>query len=150
MKEMVEFLEGHRHSLLFAGVLGRQAGLPIPANPLLLPADALADLGGVSLAGIIAFSVISFLLADLAWYGAGRRWAGRTLHFLCGTAQDPASYVGKIPKTFRRHGVKSFLSYKFSIGLDAIAAGDCISDPFRLTACGRAVGQNPCKEQWSK
>lgn len=126
MKEMVEFLERHGYWLLFAGVLGRQACLPVPANPLLLPAGALAGLERLSLAGVIAFSVNSFLLADLAWYGAGRRWGGRTLHFLCGMTQDPASSVGKIAKTFRRHGVKSLLFPRFIIGLDAIAAGDCI------------------------
>ena len=43
MKEMVEFLERHGYWLLFAGVLGRQACLPVPANPLLLPAGALSS-----------------------------------------------------------------------------------------------------------
>jgi membrane protein DedA with SNARE-associated domain len=122
MKEMVEFLERHGYWLLFASVLGRQACLPVPASLLLLAAGALAGLGRLSFAGIIALSVIAFLLADLTWYGAGRRWGHRSLHFLCGAAQDPGSRAGKIAKTFSRHGVKSLLFSKFIIGLDAVAA----------------------------
>jgi membrane protein DedA with SNARE-associated domain/rhodanese-related sulfurtransferase len=122
MKETVEFLAKHGYWILFAGVLGRQACLPVPANLLLLAAGALAGLGTLNLAGIIALSVTAFLLADLAWYGAGRRWGSKTLHFFCGAAQDPRSCVGKMTKSFSRHGVKSLLFSKFIIGLDAVAA----------------------------
>lgn len=122
MKEMVEFLAKHGYWLLFAGVLGRQACLPVPANLLLLAAGALAGLGRLSLVGIILFSVIAFLLTDLTWYGAGRRWGSRTLHFFCGGTQDPRSCVDKIGKTFSRYGVKLLLVSKFIIGLDAVAA----------------------------
>ena len=122
MKEMVEFLAKHGYWLLFAGVLGRQACLPVPANLLLFAAGALAGLGRLSLAGILAFSVIAFLLTDLTWYGAGRRWGSRTLHFFCGAAQDSRSCVDQIGKIFSRYGVKLLLVSKFIIGLDAVAA----------------------------
>ena len=122
MKEMIEFLAKHGYWLLFVSVLGRQACLPVPANLLLLAGGALAGLGRLSVAGAIAFSVTAFLLADLAWYRAGRKWGSRALHFVCGPTRDPSASISKIAKTFSRHGVKSLLISKFIPGLDAVAA----------------------------
>src|SRR6201987_2303172 len=89
MKQLIEFLEGHGYWVLFASVVGRQACLPVPANLLLLAAGALAGQGKLSFVNIVAVSVIAFLLADHAWYEAGRRWGGKTLHFICGSTRDP-------------------------------------------------------------
>jgi membrane protein DedA with SNARE-associated domain/rhodanese-related sulfurtransferase len=122
MKQMVEFLAKHGYWVLFVSVLGRQACLPLPANLLLLAAGALAGLGKLNLAGIIVFAVAAFLLADTAWYGAGRTWGGRTLEFICGAAADPCTCLGKIAKQFSRHGVRLLLVSKFIIGVDAVAA----------------------------
>ena len=122
MKQMVEFLAQHGYWVLFVSVLGRQACLPVPANLLLVAAGALAGLGKLNLAGIIVFPVAAFLLADTAWYGAGRTWGGRTLEFVCGAAADPSACVGKIAGKFSRHGVRLLLVSKFIIGVDAVAA----------------------------
>jgi membrane protein DedA with SNARE-associated domain/rhodanese-related sulfurtransferase len=122
MKEMVEFLAKHGYWLLFIAVLGRQACLPVPALLLLLAAGALAGLGTLSFTGIIACSVIAFLVADLTWYAAGRRWGSRTLQFVCGFMPDPTVRLDKIAKTFDRYGARSLLVSKFIVGLDAVAA----------------------------
>ncbi len=122
MKQMVEFLAQHGYWVLFVSVLGRQACLPVPANLLLVAAGALAGLGKLNLAGIMVFPVAAFLLADTAWYGAGRRWGGRTLEFVCGAAGDPCACVDKIAGKFSRHGVRLLLVSKFIIGVDAVAA----------------------------
>jgi membrane protein DedA with SNARE-associated domain/rhodanese-related sulfurtransferase len=119
---MVEFLARHGYWLLFVSVLGRQACLPVPANLLLVAAGALAGLGKLNLAGIIVFPVTAFLLADMAWYAAGRRWGGRTLEFICGATRDPSACVGMISARFSRHGVRLLLVSKFIIGMDAVAA----------------------------
>jgi membrane protein DedA with SNARE-associated domain/rhodanese-related sulfurtransferase len=89
---------------------------------LLLAAGALAGLGKLNLAGIIVFAVAAFLLADTAWYGAGRTWGGRALEFVCGAAADPSACVGRIAGRFSRHGVRLLLVSKFIIGVDAVAA----------------------------
>jgi membrane protein DedA with SNARE-associated domain/rhodanese-related sulfurtransferase len=122
MKRMVEFLATQGYWLLFVSVLCRQACLPVPANLLLVAAGALAGLGKLSLAAIIVFTVAAFLLADMAWYLAGRRWGGRTLEFVCGATRDPSACVGKISARFSRHGVRLLLVSKFIIGVDAVAA----------------------------
>jgi len=122
MNETVHFLERHGYWLLAGAVLGRQACLPIPANLLLVAAGALAHSGKLSLAAILTLSVITFVLADLGWYGAGRRWGERTLHFLGGLSRDPGSLVHRATAIFARHGVRTLLVSKFVIGLDAVAA----------------------------
>jgi membrane protein DedA with SNARE-associated domain/rhodanese-related sulfurtransferase len=122
MKHMVEFLARHGYWLLFVAVVCRQACLPVPANLLLVAAGALAGLGKLNLAAIMIVSVAAFLLADMAWYAAGRSWGGRTLEFVCGATRDPGACVGKISANFSRHGVRLLLVSKFLFGVDAVAA----------------------------
>ena len=122
MKETVEFLAHHGYWTLAAAVLGRQACLPVPANLLLIAAGALAHNGELYLAPIVASAVLTFILADLAWYEAGRRWGERTLHLLCGFSPDPAAAARKATTLFARHGVRTLLVSKFVVGVDAVAA----------------------------
>ncbi len=122
MNETVHFLERHGYWLLAGAVAGRQACLPIPANLFLVAAGALARSGKLSLAVILGMSVITFVVADLGWYEAGRQWGERTLHFLGGLSRDPGSLVHRASASFARHGVKTLLVSKFVIGLDAVAA----------------------------
>lgn len=122
MKQMIEVLARDGYWLLFVAVLGRQACVPVPANLLLLAAGALAGLGRMNFVGIVTISLAAFLLADLAWYEAGRRWGSRTLSFVCGATRNSTSREEKLTATFDRHGAKSLLISKFVIGLDAIAA----------------------------
>jgi membrane protein DedA with SNARE-associated domain/rhodanese-related sulfurtransferase len=122
MNETVEFLARYGYWLLVGAVLGRQACLPIPANLFLVAAGALASAGRLSLSVAVSLSIATFLLADLAWYEAGRRLGDRILHFLCGLSRDPGSCVNRASGIFARHGVQTLLFSKFVIGLDAVAA----------------------------
>jgi membrane protein DedA with SNARE-associated domain/rhodanese-related sulfurtransferase len=121
MHETVQFLERHGYWLLVGAVLGRQACLPIPANLLLLAAGALARSGSLSLSRAVGFAVMTFLVADLAWYEAGHRFGDRILHCLCSLSGNPASCVHKATGVFARHGVRTLLVSKFVVGLDAVA-----------------------------
>jgi membrane protein DedA with SNARE-associated domain/rhodanese-related sulfurtransferase len=122
MNETVQFLARHGYWLLFGAVLGRQACLPVPANLFLLAAGALARSGRLSLSGTLGLSVVTFLLADLAWYDAGRRFGDRVLHFLCGLSRNPGSCVHRATDAFANHRVRTLLVSKFVVGLDALSA----------------------------
>jgi membrane protein DedA with SNARE-associated domain/rhodanese-related sulfurtransferase len=122
MHETVQFLERHDYWVLVGAILGRQACLPIPANLLLVAAGALARSGRLTLSGIFAVSVLTFLCADLAWYEAGRRLGDRMLHFACGLSRNPGSCVHKANDAFSKRGVRTLLFSKFVVGLDAVAA----------------------------
>jgi len=122
MNETVQFVAHHGYWLLVGAVLGRQACLPIPANLVLIAAGSLARSGRLSLSGIIGTSVVTFLLADLAWFETGRRFENRILHFLCGLSRDPGSCVRRATTSFASHGVRTLIISKFVVGLDAVAA----------------------------
>ena len=125
MNEIVQFLAQHGYWLVVGAVLGRQACLPIPANLVLVAAGALAHLGKLNLSGAIGLAVLSFLLADLIWYEAGRRLGDRILHCVCSFSKDPGSCVDQATGVFGKHGVRTLLFSKFVIGLDAVAAPQC-------------------------
>jgi membrane protein DedA with SNARE-associated domain/rhodanese-related sulfurtransferase len=122
LNKTVQFLAHHGYWLLVAAVLGRQACLPVPTNLLLVAAGALAHMGKLHLEMIVVSAVLTFILADLAWYGAGRRWGERTLHLLGGLARDPSALVHRATAVFNRHGVRTLLISKFVVGVDAVAA----------------------------
>ncbi|HME09809.1 MAG TPA: rhodanese-like domain-containing protein [Bryobacteraceae bacterium] len=122
MNETVQFLEQHGYWLLIGAVLGRQACLPIPANLFLVAAGALARSGKASVLAILGLSVMTFLVADLAWFEAGRRFGDKILHFVCGLSGEPVACVNKATGAFHRHGVRSLLVSKFILGVDAVAA----------------------------
>ncbi len=137
MSATLQFLTLHSYWVLFGAVLARQACLPVPANLVLVAAGAMAHSGRLSLSAAISLSVIGFLLADLVWYEAGRRFGHRILHFLCGFSRNPESCVHEGTSIFARHGVRTLLVSKFVVGLDAVAvplAGTAGISPMRFLA----------------
>lgn len=122
MNGMSELLERHGYWVLFASVVGGQGCLPVPANLLLLAAGALAGQRRLNPAAILACSVAAFILADLAWFEAGRRWGTKLLHFFCRASQDPHSCVETLVKNFSNRAPRSLVISKFVFGLDAVAS----------------------------
>jgi membrane protein DedA with SNARE-associated domain/rhodanese-related sulfurtransferase len=122
VNETVHFIARHGYWLLVLAVLGKQACLPIPTTLFVLAAGALAHSGGLNVAVVIGISVITFLLADLAWYEAGRRSGDRILRFVCGLSRDPEACVDRATAALAGHGLWTLLASKFVLGLDAIAA----------------------------
>jgi membrane protein DedA with SNARE-associated domain/rhodanese-related sulfurtransferase len=137
VSETLHFIEQHGYWLIICAILARQACLPVPANLFLVAAGALARSGRLSLSGTVGLSVVAFMVADFAWYAAGRRYGDRILHFVCGLSGDPESCVSKASSTFARHGVRTLLVSKFVIGLDAVAvplAGAALVPPMDFLA----------------
>jgi len=121
MNESMEFLARHDYWLLVSAVLGRQACLPIPTALFLVAAGALSRAGRLSLSGTVGIAVVTFLVADLAWYQAGRRFGDRVLHFLCRLSRDPGSCAHRATSAFGIYGLWTLLVSKFVVGLDAMA-----------------------------
>src|SRR5580704_12689306 len=116
MNETVHFIARYGYWLLALAVLGKQACLPIPTSLFVLAAGALARSGGLSVPVIVGVSVITFLVADLAWYETGRRLGDRILHFVCGFSRDPEARVNRATAAFAGHGLKALLASKFVWG----------------------------------
>lgn len=106
---------------VFALVLIEQLGLPLPTFPVLIVAGAWAAQGGPSLAAIAIAAVGACLLADLAWYGAGRRYGSRVLRTMCRLSLEPDSCVADTEHLFARFGARVLTVAKFVPGLGAVS-----------------------------
>ena len=121
MTELTTLLAQHGLLVLFANVLLTQAGVPVPAIPLLMVAGALVHEGQLSLAAVMAVAVIAALLGDLPWYAAGRMAGHRVLRLLCRVAIEPDSCVMQTENTFERWGARSLVVAKFVPGFATVA-----------------------------
>jgi membrane protein DedA with SNARE-associated domain len=121
MDTLTPLLAEHGLALVFANVWLAQAGLPLPAVPLLVVAGALGMQGQISLTGLLAVAVIASLIGDIPWYWAGRRYGHRVLRTLCRVAVEPDSCVKQTETIFERWGGKSLMVAKFVPGFSTIA-----------------------------
>lgn len=141
MHDLLEFLTENGYAVVFLWVLAGQAGVPVPAGPLLLAAGALAGAGELSLALLLVLTVVASLLADGVWFLLGRRHGGRVLALLCRISLEPDSCVRKTQLAFATRGVSTLLFGKFVPGLGLVApplAGMSRMSAARFTAFGGA------------
>ncbi|HEY4931756.1 MAG TPA: VTT domain-containing protein [Terriglobales bacterium] len=121
MDETLQFVVQHGYLLLFFWVLFEQAGLPIPATPLLLAAGALAGQHQLSFALVVIVAATGSLVSDTFWYFFGKRKGPVVLNFLCRIALEPDSCVRRTESTFTRFGLQTLLICKFVPGLNTAA-----------------------------
>lgn len=121
MIEFMQFLIEYGYLVIFVWVALDQAGLPLPAVPLLLAAGALAGIGELSLVLIILTAIIAAVPVDLFWYWLGRIRGGKVLNLLCSISLEPDYCVRNTEHTFDRLGVFSLLIAKFVPGMQTLA-----------------------------
>jgi len=121
MGETLQFVVQHGYLLLFFWVLMEQAGLPIPATPLLLAAGALAGQHQLNFALVVLVAATGSLFSDSFWYFFGKRKGPIVLNFLCKIALEPDSCVRRTESTFTRFGLQTLLICKFVPGLNTAA-----------------------------
>jgi len=105
---------------VFALVLIEQAGLPLPTYPVLIVAGAWSAQGGPALWLIALMAVAACILADAAWYAAGRRIGSRVLRAMCRLSLEPDSCVADTESLFARYGTRVLMVAKFIPGLGAV------------------------------
>jgi membrane protein DedA with SNARE-associated domain/rhodanese-related sulfurtransferase len=105
---------------ILVAVFARQMWLPVPAVLFLMMAGALGESGKLSLPAIILTGVVGCLLADFAWFQAGRRWGSRILRILCGFSADRRYCAKRARDVFARWGLRTLLIAKFIPGLDGV------------------------------
>ncbi len=114
-------LIAHGVPLVGLNVLLQQLGLPIPAVPTMMIAGALAVAGKLDFAQAFAISVAASLIADLAWFWAGRRYGYPVLRGLCRISLSPDTCVRQTEGIFERWGFFSVLVSKFIPGFSTVA-----------------------------
>jgi membrane protein DedA with SNARE-associated domain len=122
MSDLIGFVVRHGPPVLFGWVLVDQAGVPLPAVPLLLVIGALAGAGRLSLFWAIGAAVAGCLAADLLWYTFGRRRGAGVLGILCRITLEPDSCVRRVEELFVAYQLRSLLIAKFLPGLNPLAA----------------------------
>jgi membrane protein DedA with SNARE-associated domain/rhodanese-related sulfurtransferase len=106
---------------VFVNVLLEQLGFPVPAVPTLVVAGAVAASGKLSAPTLYAIAVAACVIADSAWYSAGRLYGSRVMRLLCQISLSPDSCVSQTLSAFERWGPKALLFAKFVPGLALIA-----------------------------
>ena len=118
MHEIIDFLVQHGYLVLFAWVFAEQAGLPLPAIPVLLGAGVLVGMEHMSAGWALLGSVIACVAADLLWYALGRRRGAKVLNWLCRISLEPDSCVRRAEDVFAKYGSRTLLVTKFIPGLN--------------------------------
>jgi len=119
--EMMELLVRWGLALVFASVLVEQSGLPLPAPPILVAAGALAQEGAMRPELLLAVAIAAALIADHAWFLAGR-WRGRhLLARICRLSLSPDTCVRRTDDLIARHGAAVLLVAKFIPGVSAVS-----------------------------
>ena len=121
MEEITGLLAQYGLALVFANVLLAQAGVPLPAVPLLVVAGAFVAHGQLPLVPLVAVAIAASLLGDVPWYIAGRRYGYRILHTLCRIAIEPDSCVKQTENILERWGAPSLMVAKFIPGFSTVA-----------------------------
>lgn len=121
METVFELFAQYGLLAVFAVVLVKQLGAPLPAMPVLLLAGAAAATNGVFAVKSLAVATVASLLADFVWFYAGRYFGRRVLTLLCQISISPDSCVRKNELSFARRGMATLVIAKFVPGLSTLA-----------------------------
>jgi membrane protein DedA with SNARE-associated domain len=122
MDSVYEMLTAYGLWIVFINVLAAKLGAPLPAVPTLVLTGALAAGGALSAPALLAVATLGAILADTAWYLAGRRFGMRVLRVLCSISLSPDSCVRQTESIYARYGATSLIASKFVPGLSTVAA----------------------------
>ena len=121
MRDPLALVTEYGLALVFANVLVEQIGIPLPALPTLIVSGALVAEGRLSGAAVLAVAVVACVIADGAWYIAGRLYGVRILRLLCRISLSPDSCVRQTENQFERWGVLGLVFGKFIPGISTVA-----------------------------
>ncbi len=121
METIFAFFSPYGLLTVFGVVLMKQLGAPVPASAILLLAGAAAADDEVIAVEALVVATAASMLADFAWFYAGRRFGRGVLALLCRISISPDSCVRKSELGFARHGAATLVIAKFVPGLDTLA-----------------------------
>jgi membrane protein DedA with SNARE-associated domain/rhodanese-related sulfurtransferase len=113
-------IPGITYPMILMAVFANQLCLPIPTVLFLITAGALVASGSLNLVTVILAGVVGCLLADYAWFLAGRWWGHRVVRALCTFSMDGQHCAVRARRLFARRGLPSLMFAKFVPGLDGL------------------------------
>jgi len=117
--------------VLFVWAFAVQAGMPLPAVPILVGAGTLSGSGQMNLALAIVAAMAATVGADMLWYSLGRYFGTRVLATLCRFSLDPDSLIREAKERFVAHRARYLILAKFLPGVNPLAAGLAGAVPIR-------------------
>lgn len=121
MEETLRFLAEYGLVILTVVLFLDQLAVPVPPEPFLLGAGALAAEHRLDplLAGALALAAAQ--AGNAIWYVLGRVKGTRILRVLCSLSLEPDSCVRRMEDSFTKYGTKSLLIAKFIPGLNTVS-----------------------------
>jgi membrane protein DedA with SNARE-associated domain len=116
MNDTTQFLTGCGGLTVFAVVFADQAGVPVPAPPVLLAAGALAAVGKLDATLAVGMAAAAAILADLLWFCLGRKGGGRALPAVSRWARSRHISLANAKTAVARHGLWTLTAAKFLPG----------------------------------
>jgi len=121
VEALLHVIEVYGLWVVFFCVLLDQGGLPIPAYPPIIVTAAIATDLDQPLWPVLAVATVAAILADLLWYGAGKRFGAALLRQMCRLSLSPDSCVGLTRRIYARWGAPSLIISKYVPGFAAVA-----------------------------
>lgn len=118
---LLEAMREHGLALEFLFAFASQAGLPIPAEPAMILAGALAGPGSWRPEAAWICATLAALLADHAWYVAGRYRGRSLLGLVCRISLSPDTCVRNADDLLQRLGGSVLVLAKLVPGVAAVA-----------------------------
>jgi membrane protein DedA with SNARE-associated domain len=116
MNDTTQFLTDFGGLAVFAVVFADQAGLPIPAPPVLLAAGASVAAGKLDPTLAVGMTVLAAMLADSLWFCLGRKGGGRALPVVSRWARSRTISFANAKTAVSRHGLWTLTAAKFLPG----------------------------------
>jgi len=135
-------LTEYGYLIVLVWVFVDQAGLPIPAIPVLFAAGVLAGSGSLNIVLVCAIAIFAAMASDLSWYVICRRKGLPVLQFLCNLSLAPDFCVRQAGATFPRYGGITLFASNFIPGLQTVVPtlAGVVGVPFATFAALRLAG----------
>jgi membrane protein DedA with SNARE-associated domain/rhodanese-related sulfurtransferase len=121
MWDFSTFFPGHGVLAVSIALFLKRMGVPIPAFPLLLLLGAQVAGDGLLAATALAGPTLASVLADTAWFAAGRRYGRAMLGLMCRISVSPGTCIRRSELSFAKRGETAVLLAKFIPGVAGLA-----------------------------
>jgi membrane protein DedA with SNARE-associated domain len=111
----------HGYLFLFTYIFAAAAGLPLPADPLILLMGAMVGNHRYFFVPALLAAVVPALIADTLWYELGRFKGRSILGMLCRISLEPDACVRNTEAAFAKRGAGTLLFAKFVPGMGLVS-----------------------------
>jgi membrane protein DedA with SNARE-associated domain/rhodanese-related sulfurtransferase len=120
MEHLIDFVQLRGLTTLFVVLFLKRMGVPLPALPFLLVAGAQGADDGLYALEALAVATAAVVLADTAWFLAGRRYGRVMLGLMCRISIKPETCIRRSEVGFARRGTITVLAAKFVPGVSGV------------------------------